>query len=101
MPRNNAARSARAATKQDRLEARATREQKRLIERAARIRGTSVTSFVLASAQEAAERTIKDFEVLALRDEARDAFVKALLQAPSPNAAARAAAKRYLSRKES
>lgn len=101
MAGSNPSRSARATMKGDRLEARATREQKRLIERAARIRGTTVTSFVLASAQEAAERTIKEFEVLELRDEGRDAFVKALLEPPQPTAAARAAAKRYLGRKES
>jgi uncharacterized protein (DUF1778 family) len=85
-------------TKGERLEARVTREQKRIIERAARLRGTSVTEFVVASAQQAASDTIKDFEMLTLRDEARDAFVKALLHPPAANAAARAAALRYKKR---
>ena len=44
--------------KQERLEARVTRQQKRLIERAAYLRGTSVTDFVVASAQQAATATI-------------------------------------------
>jgi uncharacterized protein (DUF1778 family) len=86
------------AAKAERLEARVTREQKRIIERAARLRGTSVTEFVVASARQAASDTIKDFEMLTLRDEARDAFVNALLHPPAPNAAARAAALRYKKR---
>jgi uncharacterized protein (DUF1778 family) len=85
----------RQSRKPERLEARLGREQKRLIERAAQIRGTSVTDFVLASAQQAALETIDDFQTLRLRDEAHDAFVNALLKPPAPNAPARAAARRY------
>jgi uncharacterized protein (DUF1778 family) len=79
----------------ERLEARVTREQKRIIAHAAELRGTSVTDFVVVSAQQAAAETIKDLETLSLRDEARNAFVKALLNPPAPNAAAKAAARRY------
>jgi uncharacterized protein (DUF1778 family) len=81
--------------KKERLEARVTPAQKRLIERAAALRGTSVTEFVMASAQEAATTTIKDFEVLHLRDQAREVFINAVLNPPAPNDAARAAAERY------
>lgn len=81
--------------KGERLEARLTPAQKRLMERAAALRGTSVTEFVVSSAQEAAHRTIKDFDVLHLRDQAREAFVSAVLNPHAPNTAARAAAKRY------
>ena len=83
------------ARKEQRLEARVTPEQKRLIERAATLRGTTVTEFVVASAQDAAADTIKNFEVLQLRDEAREVFVNAVLHPPAPNRAARAAAARY------
>src|SRR5215469_13882543 len=83
------------ARKEERLEARITPDQKRLIERAAELRGTTVTEFVVASAQQAAADIIKDFEVLTLRDEARKVFVASLLKPPPPNAAARAAAERY------
>ncbi len=85
--------------KQERLEARVTRQQKRLIERAAYLRGTSVTDFVVASAQQAATVTIRDSETLGLRDEAREAFVNALLNPPAPNPVARAAARRYKDRR--
>ena len=81
--------------KEERLEARITPAQKRLIERAAALRGTSVTEFVVASAQEAATSTIKDFEVLQLRDEAREVFIQAVLNPPAPTDAARHAAERY------
>jgi uncharacterized protein (DUF1778 family) len=88
-------RSGSRAQKQERLEARVTPEQKRLLERAAELRGTTLTEFVVASAQQAARDTIQDFEVLTLRDEARKVFVNAVLNPPAPNAAARAAAQRY------
>ena|SRR5256885_783792 len=89
----------RQSKKEERLEARVTPEQKRIIERAAHIRGTSITDFVLASAQQAATATIRDFETLTLRDQAREVFVNALLSPPAPNAAAQAAARRYKERK--
>lgn len=75
-----------------------TRDQKRLIERAAELRGTSVTEFVVVSAQQAATETIRDFETLSLRDEAREVFVNAILNPPAPNERARAAAQRYKGR---
>jgi uncharacterized protein (DUF1778 family) len=81
--------------KEERLEARLTPAQKQLIERAAALRGTSLTEFVVVSAQEAAINAIKDFEVLSLRDEAREVFINSVLNPPSPNKAARTAAERY------
>ncbi len=79
----------------ERLEARVTVDQKRLIARAANLRGTSVTDFVVVSAQQAARETIKDYEMLSLRDEAREVFVNAILNPPAPNEAARIAVARY------
>ena len=84
MPQKHALKDASQSKKQERLEARVTRVQKLMIERAARIRGTSVTNLVVVSAQEAAEETIKDFEVLTLRDKARETFVHALLHPSRP-----------------
>ena len=95
MARQQAVKARKYSRKLERLEARVTREQKRIIERAAELRGTSVTEFVVVSAQQAATKTIKDFETLSLRGEAREVFVNALLNPPGPNAAAKAAARRY------
>ena len=85
-------------SKLERLEARITREQKRIIERAAGLRGTSVTEFVVVSAQQAAANTIKDYEMMSLHGESQEAFVSALLNPPTPNAAAKKAAERYRQR---
>jgi len=85
----------RRSLKEERLEARVTREQKKLIAQAAALRGTSVTEFVVASAQEAATAAIKDYELLTLHGEAREVFVNAVLNPPAPNQAARKAARRY------
>lgn len=82
--------------KTGRLETRITRTQKRMIERAASLRGTSVTDFVLSAVQEAAAETIRDFETISLGSEASRVFVDALLHPPAPNAALRAAARRHL-----
>jgi uncharacterized protein (DUF1778 family) len=80
---------------QARTSARLTAEQKQLIERAAALRGTSVTEFVVVRAQAAARSAIKEFEVLRLRDEAREVFLNAALNPPTPNEAARSTAERY------
>jgi uncharacterized protein (DUF1778 family) len=85
----------RGPSKLERLEARVTREQKQIIARAAELRGTSVTEFVVASAQQAATNAIKDYETMSLRGAARETFVKALLNPPAPNSAATRAADRY------
>ena len=79
----------------ERLEVRITSAQKRLIERAAELRGTSVTDFVVSNIQVAAAETVKEFESLFLRDEAREIFVKALLNPPEPNEALKAATARH------
>ncbi len=83
------------AQRSERLEVRTTSDQKRLIERAAELRGTSVTDFVISNIQAAAAETIREFESLSLRDEAREIFVKALLNPAEPNEALKAAVARH------
>lgn len=79
----------------ERLEARVSSEQKRLLVKAARLRGQSLSDFVVGSAQEAARQTIEDYRVITLTRRDQEAFVQALLNAPTPNATLRKAAKRY------
>jgi len=83
------------SSKAERLEARINAPLKRMIERAAELRGTTLSDFVISSAQEAAAATLREFEVLKIQDEAREVFISALLHPPAPNEAARAAAERY------
>jgi uncharacterized protein (DUF1778 family) len=78
-----------------RLDARVSRKEKDLIEAAARLRGISVTDFLRTTATDAANRIIRESEVLILAERSRRIFVEALLNAPKPNDAALAAARRF------
>lgn len=84
-----------AMPKPERLEARVTREQKQLIERAAELEGRSITDFVVASAQSAARQVIQDHEILKLTARDREVFVQALLNPPKPTDKLRQAVRRY------
>lgn len=88
-------RTLRVPVRSQRLEIRATPEQKRLIERAAQIRGTSVTDFVVNKLQEAAQEIVQESESLRLREEDRKVFFNALMHPPAPKEYAKAAVARY------
>ena len=79
----------------ERLEARVTAEQKRLIEQAAALQGRSVTDFVLSSVQDAARRAIEEHQRLELSVRDSQAFVEALLNPPPPNDRLRETVARY------
>ncbi len=83
------------ALRNERLDARVTREEKEAIETAANLRGISYSDFVRTALREAALNTIRDYEQLVLSQEARKVFVDALLNPPKPNDKAVAAAKRF------
>ncbi len=83
------------APKSERLEARVTLQQKRLLQRAAELRGLSLTDFLVTSAQTAAEAAIREHNVIALTAEDSIAFAEALLNPREPNASLRAAFARY------
>jgi uncharacterized protein (DUF1778 family) len=87
--------TARLPARSERLETRVTPDQKRLIERAAKICGTSVTDFVVNNVQEAAREVIQETESLRLREEDRKVFFAALTNPPEPNQYAKAAVARY------
>jgi uncharacterized protein (DUF1778 family) len=78
-----------------RLDARVTREEKEAIETAARLRGTSSSDFVRMAIKEAALNTIREYEFLTLAGDSRKVFVEALLNPPKPNEKAVAAARRF------
>src|SRR6516162_6578521 len=87
--------SRRPALKSERVMARLSSEQKRLLQRGAEIRGQTLTEFVVAAAQEAATRAIIDHEVIELSVQDSRAFAEGLLDPPPVNATLRAAARRY------
>src|ERR1035438_4606629 len=78
----------------ERLDARVTREEKEMIETAARLSGTSASDFIRMATRQAALNTIREHEVLTLNEEAKRVFVEALLNPPKPTEKAIAAARR-------
>ncbi|MEI9989453.1 MAG: DUF1778 domain-containing protein [Rhizomicrobium sp.] len=84
--------------RQERLEARISRDQKELFQRAAELQGRSLTDFVLYSVQEAAVRTIEETQLIRLSAQDSRAFAEALSNPKKPNGKLRAAAQRYLER---
>jgi uncharacterized protein (DUF1778 family) len=88
----------RRGTKAERVEARLSPDQKRRIEYAASLKGTSTSDFMVLSADEAAVRTIHDHENWTLTGLDRELFVNALLNPPKPSARMKAAAQRYKER---
>jgi len=83
------------AKRTERLDARVTKEEKRLIETAATLRGISVTDLLRTSATDAATKIVHENEVLTLSERERRTFVQALMSPPQPNDAAVAAVQRY------
>lgn len=62
-----------------------------VVKRAAEIQGRSVSDFVVAAAQEAAQRTIEDTTILRLSIEDQRLMLDAILDPPEPNKALRKA----------
>jgi uncharacterized protein (DUF1778 family) len=83
------------AAKKERLEARLTSEQKELLQRAAEIEGTTLTDFVIRSAQAQARRVIEEHTRIKLSLEDSQAFVASLLNPPAPNQRMMKAAAEY------
>ncbi|BEV15907.1 DUF1778 domain-containing protein [Herbaspirillum sp. DW155] len=78
-----------------RLEARISPELQQLLKRAAEIEGRTLTDFVVAAVQEAAQRAIEQAEVIRLSLEDQQRFADALLSPPPPSAALRRAMARH------
>ena len=78
-----------------RLEARISAEQKALLQQAATLSGCTLSEFVVASAQEAAAKVIRDHEAIRLSRAEQIAFVTALLDPPEPGDRLRQAAATY------
>ena len=77
-----------------RLEARLSLEVHAQLKRAAELAGRTLTDFVVTAAQEAAQRTIDQNEVMRLSLADQQLFFKAILNPPSPSPALTRAAER-------
>ena len=78
-----------------RLEARIAPEALAVVRRAAEIQGRSVSDFVVAAAQEAAQKTVSEVEVIRLSRAAQEQFVKLLTKPPTPAPALKKAFARH------
>ncbi len=70
------------ATPAARLEARISPELHALLKRAAELQGRTMTDFVVAAVQEAAQRAIEQAEVIRLSLTDQECFARALLSPP-------------------
>ena len=82
-------------TRTARLEARIAPDALAVVRRAAEIQGRSVSDFVVAAAQDAAQKTISEVEVIRLSLAAQEQFVKLLLNPLAPSRALKKAFARH------
>jgi len=78
-----------------RLEARIPTSLYQAMERAAKLRGLTLTAYVTATMGEDARRTIEEADILRLSRADQIAFAKALINPPAPNAKLLAAKRRH------
>lgn len=78
-----------------RFDARLTKEQKALLQRAADLEGRTMTDFVLHVAQVAARRTIEELSMAILTVQETEAFVDAVLHPADPGPVLRMALRTY------
>lgn len=83
------------ALRTERTEARLLPAQKKRIERAASLKGMSVSDFIVQHADEAAIRTIEQHKAITLSARDSRIFVEALLNPPEPGEGLKAAVRRY------
>jgi uncharacterized protein (DUF1778 family) len=78
-----------------RLEARIPSELYKTMERAAQLRGLTLTAYVTATMGQDARRTIEESFIIKLSAADQTAFAKALIDPPAPNAKLLAANRRH------
>ena len=76
-----------AERKRERIYLRLDASAKKKIEQAAALEQKTVTSFILSSAMESAERIVKAHKKIVLSDRDWNAFFEALVDPPKPNQA--------------
>ncbi len=82
-------------TRNARLEARVSSDQKDFFQRAATLTGRTLSELVIDSTQEAAAKIVQEHEVIRLSREEQVAFVSALLAPSEPGARLKKAVRSY------
>jgi uncharacterized protein (DUF1778 family) len=83
------------STRSARLETRISREALAMVRRAAEIQGRSVSDFVVSAAEEAAQKTVAELEVIRLSRAAQEKFAALLLHPSAPTPALKKAFGRH------
>ena len=83
-------------TRNARLEARVSGDQKALFQRAAALTGRTLSELIIDSTQEAAVKIVRESEIIRLSREEQTSFVDALLSPSEPGARLKKAAQSYL-----
>jgi len=82
-------------TRNARPEARVSADQKELFQRAAALKGLTLSEFVIDSTHQAAAQGLQEHELIRQSRAEQIAFVSALLDPPEPGARLRQAAENY------
>ena len=82
-------------TRSTRLEARISPDALAVVKRAAEIQGRSVSDFVVAAAQEAAQKTIEETQIIRLSVEDQRTLAQAILEPAEPAPGLRRAQKAH------
>ena len=85
----------------ERINVRLSESAKRRIEQAASVEGKTFSAFIVSSALENAERTVRRYETVAMRREDARRFFDALADPPPPNDHLRAALEEHTRRVDS
>ena len=89
------------AARSERINLRLTQTAKRRIEQAASFEGKTVSAYIVSSAMESAEKTVRRHETIALAREDAMRFFDALSDPPPPNDRLRAALEEHTRRVDS
>ena len=81
--------------KESRIDVRVRPEQKELLERAALIKGMSLSAYLLSNSLEKARVEIEKHQKLVLSDRDRDLFIALMSEPPEPNQALKEAMTKY------
>jgi uncharacterized protein (DUF1778 family) len=81
--------------KHNRVDLRISPDEKELLEKAASIKGLSLSSYVVSNCLEAARRDIETYHECVLSDEDRDLFLYLIENPPEPNQALKSAMARF------
>ncbi|MEG3439957.1 DUF1778 domain-containing protein [Pannus brasiliensis CCIBt3594] len=87
--------------KEKRIDIRVSQPQKELLEKAADLKGMSLSSYLLSRGLEAAREDIESHQRLILSDRDRDLFLDLLANPPAPNRALQKAMQQYREEYES